>query len=583
MPPANDAFPGTTISGGHGSTTGSNVGATMEVGEPAPIEGDGTNTSSVWWTWTAPSSGNFIFDLSGSAFDTTLEVFTGSSLGALTLVGSDDDSGAGATSKITIAATAGVTYRIRVMGWWDGEPEGAIALEWHRDIPAPDITSRTPSAGQVGTTVAITGTNFSAVDSVTFAGVEADFTIDSSTHITATVPITAAGVNSPIVVGNEAGSDSYTGFTPLHPGPWIQPPDQTAVYDMWGTSANFPDATSGHEVVTGTGAPPRATSVEAAEDTANAAANFEVGQATIDTIEYGYRGKISIKAVDLGTIKTDDQARADQMPAIPPSSGELAAPDVWDFEYEGTPPPSGNPGGVYAGGGYDLTLTAHPAQDNQNYWVDDEDGKTLNLTDDMWSARIQWRRFDTAELTFLDYARPRLTDPTTWPSVPGTAYVDEAFVSDLADIELAAGYPDGNYVQTVVSMPEISGTLHLDDGDLDDSDKLAVALVLDRLIDAPFWAPPLFDPAKWPVHGPSPYSNGAIWKQASVVGSASIQWAYTPPRYRLLYTTPQVFGQPPLAHRQRRDGAATPGPPLSHRQGGVGLSRPPLAHRQHTP
>lgn len=51
---------------------------------------------------------------------------------------------------------------------------------------------------------------------------------------------------------------------------------------------------------------------------------------------------------------------------------------------------------------------------------------------------------------------------------------------------------------------------------------------------------------------------------------------------RLVHVLPAP-GRPPLAHRQRRDGAATVGPPLAHLQGAVGSTRPDLAHRQQTP
>lgn len=53
---------------------------------------------------------------------------------------------------------------------------------------------------------------------------------------------------------------------------------------------------------------------------------------------------------------------------------------------------------------------------------------------------------------------------------------------------------------------------------------------------------------------------------------------YQPRRYRIV-----LPGRPPLAHRQRLDGAATAGPSLSHFQGAVSAARPDLAHRQHTP
>jgi len=66
-------------------------------------------------------------------------------------------------------------------------------------VPAPTITSFTPTFGPVGTSVKITGTNFSGTISgasftttgVTFNNVTATFVVNSATQITATVPSTA--------------------------------------------------------------------------------------------------------------------------------------------------------------------------------------------------------------------------------------------------------------------------------------------------------------------------------------------------------------------------------------------------------
>jgi hypothetical protein len=115
--PANDAFAaGSALSGGSGSVSGENGGATKEAGEPAHAGNAGGR--SVWFKWTAPAGGTVTFDTLGSSFDTLLAVYTGSSVGALTLVVSDDNGGgSGAASKLAFAAVAGTTYRIAVDGF----------------------------------------------------------------------------------------------------------------------------------------------------------------------------------------------------------------------------------------------------------------------------------------------------------------------------------------------------------------------------------------------------------------------------------------------------------------------------------
>ena len=124
--PGNDDF--VNRSGIVGSTVnvaGSNVGATREAGEPNHAGNIGGH--SVWWTWTAPSTGLFAITTQGSNFDTVLAVYTGNSVGALGMVASNDDERVGvATSRVRFNATQNVTYQIAVDGF-DGV-SGKIAL-----------------------------------------------------------------------------------------------------------------------------------------------------------------------------------------------------------------------------------------------------------------------------------------------------------------------------------------------------------------------------------------------------------------------------------------------------------------------
>jgi hypothetical protein len=81
---------------------------------------------------------------------------------------------------------------------------------------APTITSFTPTSGPVGTSVKITGTNFSGTGitgtSVTFNNVTATSVVNSATQITATVPSTAT--TGKIKVTTSCGSvTSTTDFT----------------------------------------------------------------------------------------------------------------------------------------------------------------------------------------------------------------------------------------------------------------------------------------------------------------------------------------------------------------------------------
>jgi hypothetical protein len=74
-PPANDELVDfETISGASGSVTGSNENATKQPGEPNHANNAGGR--SVWFGWTAPSTGTFFFDTYTSEFDTLLAAYT---------------------------------------------------------------------------------------------------------------------------------------------------------------------------------------------------------------------------------------------------------------------------------------------------------------------------------------------------------------------------------------------------------------------------------------------------------------------------------------------------------------------------
>ncbi len=77
---------------------------------------------------------------------------------------------------------------------------------------APTVTSFTPTSGPIGTSVSITGTNFTGVTGVTFNGVSASFTPNTSTNLSATVPGGASTGPIAVTTGNGTGTSS-TNFT----------------------------------------------------------------------------------------------------------------------------------------------------------------------------------------------------------------------------------------------------------------------------------------------------------------------------------------------------------------------------------
>jgi len=117
-PPKNDDFANRfLLTGKSVSTTGHNDQATLESGEVQHTDHPGG--ASVWWSWTAPSSGRATISTLDSTFDTLLAVYTGDTLDNLTQIAHNDDdtSSDTRTSRVNFQATKGTTYQIAVDGY----------------------------------------------------------------------------------------------------------------------------------------------------------------------------------------------------------------------------------------------------------------------------------------------------------------------------------------------------------------------------------------------------------------------------------------------------------------------------------
>ena len=138
-----------SLSGASGWSAGINVGAGIESGEPRHAGNIGG--ASVWWTWTAPTTGPAAFNTRGSDFDTLLAVYTGDSLDLLTEIASNNDASGGETiqSEVRFSAQEGRTYHIAVDGY--GGATGAIVLNWRTASAASSLriaVFETPKPGK---------------------------------------------------------------------------------------------------------------------------------------------------------------------------------------------------------------------------------------------------------------------------------------------------------------------------------------------------------------------------------------------------------------------------------------------------
>ena len=130
------AFP---VSGSTGMLAGANVAATREAGEPDHCLNDGG--ASVWFTWTAPTTGRYRFTMvPGTLVMACVSVYQGSAVSALTRIAGDPwNDPPPANARVAVFdAIAGTTFRIVVDGLMceDGPPvctqpaKGNFTLTW---------------------------------------------------------------------------------------------------------------------------------------------------------------------------------------------------------------------------------------------------------------------------------------------------------------------------------------------------------------------------------------------------------------------------------------------------------------------
>lgn len=176
--PTNDLFlNGITLAGEAGQTNGTTIEATVEVNEPehAAI----SPNASVWYRWTAPSTGWFTFDtLQNPTLDTVLAVYTGNTIDSVAEVMSNDDATPGSVvqSRCTFLATAGTEYRVAVDT--KAPTQGDFILRWRPTLRLAAsrqpgnllrlvITAAAPGFYQLQESTAVP-TAWSTFDSVSF-------------------------------------------------------------------------------------------------------------------------------------------------------------------------------------------------------------------------------------------------------------------------------------------------------------------------------------------------------------------------------------------------------------------------------
>jgi subtilisin family serine protease len=149
--PENDAFVGAlSLRVANGSFGMNTSGASKEQGEPNHAGNPGGH--SIWLRWTAPRAGTMVLKTQGSAIDTLLAVYTGTSVSSLTEVVSNDNASSGTWSQVAFPATAGTTYRIAIDGKNGAAGPVSFTFDAAIGIPANDnFANRQTLSGPAGT------------------------------------------------------------------------------------------------------------------------------------------------------------------------------------------------------------------------------------------------------------------------------------------------------------------------------------------------------------------------------------------------------------------------------------------------
>lgn len=129
-PPPNDAFANRLILPPNtNSISGANQGATKEAGEPN--HAGYTGGKSVWYSWTAPTTGECTVSLANTSFPPVLGIYTGQSVNTLSQVGSGAFG-----SAANFQVTAGTSYHFAVDGY-NSNVSGTFTLNIGNVIPPP--------------------------------------------------------------------------------------------------------------------------------------------------------------------------------------------------------------------------------------------------------------------------------------------------------------------------------------------------------------------------------------------------------------------------------------------------------------
>lgn len=175
-----------------------------------------------------PASGGTTLTITGTGFTGATAVDFGTTAAASFGITSD--------TSITVVSPMSGPGTVDVSVTTGGGPSGPVTTDRFTFVAAPSVSGLSPNTGPVtgGTTVTITGANFTDATAVDFGGTPVGFTVDSDTTVTVVspagestdaVPVT---VTSPGGTSPDVGADRFTYSDALSVWPSSGPP-RTAV------------------------------------------------------------------------------------------------------------------------------------------------------------------------------------------------------------------------------------------------------------------------------------------------------------------------------------------------------------------
>jgi hypothetical protein len=304
-----DAFPGALLTGNGGSFVDSNVGTTGQTGEPLTLGGGALNTQ--WYSWTAPISGYVTIGTCNPAggtltnFDTTVGIYTGTAVNALTQIGFNDDTpGCNSTvnplyaSTVAFNAVGGTIYRIQVDGY--ANTTGQFNLFY--GFSGYTTTVTTATATEAGVTGAFTlvlnsiptgaaTITLGSSPQCTFSPNVLNFT-SANWNVAQTVTVTA--INDAVVEGTHFCAPSS--ITPSGGGvvPSSAPPPSITITDNDTATVSIANTTNGAEAGPTSGV---LTVTQSAISVTNTVVSYTVtGTATSGTDYTALAGNVTILA-----------------------------------------------------------------------------------------------------------------------------------------------------------------------------------------------------------------------------------------------------------------------------------------------